>query len=256
MPTALSTDLYELTMAAGYHAHGLSGQASFELWVRELPPARGFLVASGLDQALAYLETLRFEAAEIAYLRSVPALRAAPASFFDEWLPQFRFRGDVWAVAEGTPIFAGEPILRVRAPLPDAQIVETALLSTVLFQTAIASKAARVVEAAGGRPVIEFGSRRAQGSEAGVLAARAAVVAGCAATSNVAAGYRFGAPLSGTMAHSWVMTHEGELEAFRHYAEVYGDGAVLLIDTYDPIEAARGIVRNGLKPAGVRLDSG
>lgn len=256
MHTALSTDLYELTMAAGYYVERNMGLATFELSVRALPAQRGFLVAAGIEQALEFLEGLRFTAEDIAYLRSVPALRAVPASFFDEYLPGLRFTGEVWAVAEGTPIFAAEPLLSVTAPLPEAQLVETALLSQVLFQTAIASKAFRVVEAAQGRPVIEFGARRAHGIEAAALAARAAFIGGCAGTSDVEAGYRFEIPVSGTMAHSWVMAHADELEAFRRFADLYGRDAVLLLDTYDTIEAAKGAVRAGLRPAAVRLDSG
>ncbi len=179
-----------------------------------------------------------------------------PASFFTRDLPAFRFTGDVWAVAEGTPVFAHEPILRVTAPAPEAQLVETALLAILTFQTSIASKGARIVDAAAGRSVIEFGSRRAHGLDAGLHAARAAFVAGCAGTSNVEAGFEFGIPLSGTMAHSWVMTFEDEVEAFRRYCDLYGRQAVLLIDTYDTEEAARRIVKAGLRPAAVRLDSG
>ena len=256
MPGALSTDLYELTMAAGYHAAGEMARASFELFVRELPATRGYLVAAGLEQAISYLETWRCTADEVAYLRTVPALQGAEPAFFDDYLRRLRFTGDVWAVPEGTPVFAGEPILRVTAPLPEAQLVETALLATILFQTAVASKAARVREAAGERPVTEFGARRAHGTEAAMLAARAACLAGCRATSNVEAGYRYGLPVSGTMAHSWVMAYPDELTAFSRYAAVYGPRSVLLIDTYDSIAAARRIVGAGLRPAAVRLDSG
>ena len=256
MPGALSTDLYELTMAAGYHAAGETATASFELFVRELPATRGYLVAAGLEQAISYLEAWRCTPDEIRYLRSVPALQGADPTFFDDYLRSLRFTGDVWAVPEGVPVFAGEPILRVTAPLPEAQLVETALLSTILFQTAVASKAARVTEAAGGRPVIEFGGRRAHGMEAAMYAARAACLAGCQATSNVDAGYRYGLTVSGTMAHSWVMAHRDELTAFSRYAAVHGPRSVLLIDTYDPIAAARLIVGAGLRPAAVRLDSG
>ena len=256
MPGALSTDLYEITMSAGYYVHDETGRASFELWVRELPRQRGYLVAAGLEQALTYLEGLRFTSDEIAYLRQVPALRDVPAGFFDTYLPSFQFTGDVWAVPEGTPMFAQEPLLRVTAPLPEAQIVETVLLSTVLFQTSIASKAARVVSAARGRPVIEFGARRAHGAEAATLVGRAAFIAGCAGTSDVESGFRFGIPVSGTMAHSWVMTHASETEAFRRYEAIYGDQSVLLIDTYDTVEAARRLGPAGLRPSAVRLDSG
>ena len=256
MPGALSTDLYELTMAAGYHAAGGMPRASFELFVRALPPSRGFLVAAGLEQALEYLESWRFTPEEVAYLRTVPALAEVAPGFFDEYLPGLRFTGDVWAVDEGVPVFAGEPLVRVTAPLAEAQLVETALLSTVLFQTMIASKAARVVDAARGRAVIEFGGRRAHGAEAAMLAARAACLAGFGATSNLDAGCRFGLPVAGTMAHSWVMAQPDELTAFRRYVELHGPRSVLLIDTYDPLAAARSIVEAGLRPGGVRLDSG
>ena len=256
MPTALSTDLYEITMAAGYRAFGQTGEASFELWVRHLPPGRGYLVAAGLDQALEYLEQLHFEPEEVEYLRHLPALRAVPSSFFDDYLPSLRFGGEVWAVAEGTPIFADEPLLRVTASLPEAQLVETALLATVLFQTMVATKARRVVDAAAGRPVMEFGARRAHGTDAATLAARAAFIGGCIATSQLECGLRFGVPVSGTMAHSWVMTHEQEAEAFRRYTDLYGPAAVLLVDTYDSVLATHTIVAEGLTPAAVRLDSG
>lgn len=242
-------------MMAGYVASGRRGRSTFELFVRELPPRRGFLVAAGIEQAVEWLTTLRFSPDEIGFLRTVPALARAPRAFFDE-LASFRFTGDVWAVHEGEVVFAREPILRVTAPALEAQFVETALLAIVNFQTSVASKAARVVEAAAGRAVAEFGSRRAHGLEAALYAARAALVAGCASTSNVEAGFRFGVPLSGTMAHSWVMTFEHEIDAFRAYLSLYGDEATLLIDTYDTLAAARAIVDAGLRPAAVRLDSG
>jgi nicotinate phosphoribosyltransferase len=254
--SALATDLYQLTMMAGYHDAGISGRSSFELFVRELPPNRGFLVAAGLEQALTYLEELRFAPDEIGWLRTVPALVGAPDSFFDELLPSFRFQGDVWAVPEGEVVFPREPILRVCAPALHAQLVETALLAIVTFQTSVASKAARVVEAAQGRSVIEFGSRRAHGLDAACHAARAAFVGGCTATSNVEAGYRFGIPVAGTMAHSWVMTFEDELESFRQFLATFGQKSTVLIDTYDTVSAARRIVESGLRPASVRLDSG
>lgn len=254
--SALSTDLYELTMVAGYYAGGVTGQTTFELYARDLPANRSLLIAAGLDQALHYLEHLRFTAEEIEYLRQLPNLRGVPAEFFDRYLREFRFTGEVWAIEEGTPVFQLEPLLRVTAPAAEAQLAETALLAIVTFQTSIASKAARVVEAAGGRPVIEYGSRRAHGTEAALYAARAAVVGGCDGTSNVEAGFRFGIPVSGTMAHSWVMTYADEVEAFRRYAAVFGERAVFLIDTYNTLEAARKIVASGLRPAAVRLDSG
>ena len=253
---ALSTDLYELTMMAGYRRAGLTGPASFELYARRLPPSRSFLVAAGLEQALDFLETLRFTPDDIAYLRSLPHLGCVEDEFFDDYLPRFRFTGDVWAVEEGTPVFPPAPLLRVTAPLPEAQLVETALLAFVTFQTTVASKAARVTEAADGRPVVEFGARRAHGIEAGVLAARAAYLAGCEGTSNVEAGRRFGIPVSGTMAHSWVLAFGDEDEAFETYAECFRERAVLLLDTFDTLEAARRVAGSGLRPAAVRLDSG
>jgi nicotinate phosphoribosyltransferase len=178
------------------------------------------------------------------------------ADFFDEYLRRFRFTGEVWAVDEGTPIFPPAPIVQVIAPLPEAQLVETVLLAHVGFQTSVASRAARIVDAASGRPVAEFGARRAHGVEAGVLAARAAVLAGCVSTSNVEAGRRFGIPVSGTMAHSWVMAFADETTALREYGRIFGEDAVLLLDTYDTIKAAQSIVASGLRPRAVRLDSG
>jgi nicotinate phosphoribosyltransferase len=256
MRSALATDLYQLTMMAAYHEAGITGRSTFELFVRELPRERGYLVAAGLEQALEYLGDLRFTAEEIAYLRTVPALSGIGASFFEELLPDFRFTGDVWAVPEGTPVFAREPLLRVSAPAVQAQLVETALLASINFQTLIASKASRVVDAAQGRIVVEFGTRRAHGLDAGLHAARAACIAGCAGTSNVEAGFRFGLPLSGTMAHSWVMTFAEEAAAFRTYLDTFGRDTTVLIDTYDTVAAAQTIVREGLRPAAVRLDSG
>ena len=256
MPGGLSTDLYELTMAAGYHAAGEMPRASFELFVRALPPSRGFLVAAGVEQALEYLESWRYTPDDVAYLRRLPALAGVAPRFFDEYLSRLRFSGDVWAVDEGVPVFAGEPLVRVSAPVAEAQLVETALLSTVLFQTMIASKAVRVVEAARGRVVVEFGGRRAHGTEAAMYAARAACLGGFRATSNLDAGFRFDLPVSGTMAHSWVMAQPDELTAFRRYLDTHGARSVLLIDTYDPLAATRSIVEAGLRPGGVRLDSG
>lgn len=254
--SALCVDLYELTMVAGYHASGLKGNATFELYVRDLPVNRSFLVAAGVDQVLDYLETLRFSSDEIDHLRRLPALHGVKREFFDEYLPQFRFTGDVWAMDEGTPVFPSEPLVRVTAPLPEAQLVETVLLAQIGFQTSVASRAARMVEAAAGRSVVEFGARRAHGVEAGVLAARAAYIAGCESTSNVEAGRRFGIPVAGTMAHSWVTAFPDELSAFRRYLEVFGEASVLLVDTYDSLAAVRAIATAGLRPRAVRLDSG
>lgn len=252
---ALATDLYELTMAAAYYTQGIGLTATFELFVRELPASRRFLLVAGLEQALEYLEHLRFTEEDIAYLRRHPMFASVRDDFFD-FLRSFRFSGEVWAMPEGELAFANEPLLRVTAPIVQAQIVETFLLATVNFQTMIASKAARVVWAAAGRPVIEFGSRRAHGTEAAMYAARAAYIGGCGGTSNVEAGLRFGIPTFGTIAHSWVMSFEDELAAFRSFMEVFPGTTTLLIDTYDTVAAARKIVEAGLRPQAVRLDSG
>jgi nicotinate phosphoribosyltransferase len=256
MPSALATDLYQVTMMAGYHASGQDQARTFELFVRGLPDHRQYLVAAGLEQALAYLSALHFTADEIAWLRTLGVLADVPSSFFETYLPAFRFTGDVWAVDEGEVVFSHEPIVRVTAPAAEAQLVETALLGLITFQTSVASKASRVVTAAEGRPVIEFGSRRAHGPDAAVHAARAAYIAGCASTSNLLAGRLFGIPVSGTMAHSWVMGFAHEIDAFRQYMQIFGEHTTLLIDTYDTLTAARRIVASGLRPTAVRLDSG
>ena len=252
----LCTDLYQLTMMAGYfESRRHETQATFELFVRRLPPQRAYLVAAGLDTALEFLEALRFDAADVAWLRSLPVFHRVSAEFF-EYLRALRFTGDVWAMPEGTPFFPNQPILRVTAPLAEAQLVETALLAIVNYQTSVASKAARIVQAAGGRPVMEFGARRAHGTAAALVAARAAYLSGCAGTSFVEAGRRFGIPLSGTMAHSWVLAADDESAAFASYSNLYQEHTVLLLDTYDTIAAARKVVAAGLRPSAIRLDSG
>lgn len=253
--SALHTDLYELTMAAAYFEDNLKANATFELFVRSLPPERSFLIAAGLAQALDFMEELRFSDDEAEYLREQPVFRHISADFFD-YLKTFRFTGEVWAVAEGTPVFAEEPLLRITAPIIEAQIVETFLLSTLAFQTMIASKAARVVSAAQGRRVVEFGSRRAHGPEAGVLAARGAYIGGCAGTSNVEAGRRFGIPTFGTLAHSFVMAYSNEEDAFRKSQELFPERSVLIVDTYDTLGAIEKIIDNRMRPSAVRLDSG
>ncbi len=254
--SALNTDLYELTMAAGYFAAGKTDEiATFELSVRRLPQNRNFLVAAGLEQAVEYLLRLSFLPDEIRYLRSLPQFIQAPSDFFD-FLAQLRFTGDLFAVPEGTPVFANEPIAIVRAPLVQAQLVETYLLSTFAFQTTIASKAARCLIAAEGRPIVEFGSRRAHSPEAGILAGRAAYLAGCAGTSNTEASMRFGIPVSGTAAHSWTMAFSDEEQSFRALQHLLGHSTVFLIDTYDTVEGARLATRIGRPFWGVRLDSG
>ncbi len=254
--SALNTDLYQLTMAAGYFVAGKTNEiATFELTVRHLPATRNFLIAAGLAQAIEYLLQLRFRADEIDYLRSLPHFKSAPPEFF-EFLTELRFTGDLYAVLEGTPIFANEPLAIVRAPLIQAQLVETFLLSTFAFQTSIASKGARCVIAGEGRPIVEFGSRRAHSPEAGIVAGRAAYIGGCAGTSNTEAGMRFGIPVFGTAAHSWTMSFASEEESFRALRRLLGDSTVFLLDTYDTLEAAHLAARMGPPLWGVRLDSG
>jgi nicotinate phosphoribosyltransferase len=252
----LLTDLYELTMAAGYFDSAKAGQtATFELSIRRLPPHRNYVIAAGLPQIVDYLLSLRFHEEEIAYLRSLPQFASVSAAFFD-YLRQFRFTGDLFAVPEGTVLFAGEPAAILRAPIIEAQIPETYLLSTFSFQILVASKAARCVEAAGGRSVVEFGTRRAHTPEAGTLGARAAYVGGCAGTSNTLAGFRYGIPVMGTAAHSWVMSFPCEEGAFRKLQKVLGPATVHLLDTYNTLTAARRVAQIGGPLWGVRLDSG
>ena len=252
----LLTDLYELTMAAGYFEAGKADEkATFEMVFRRLPPHRNYLLFAGLPQIVDYLMNLRFTPEEIDYLRGLPQFRNASPAFFS-YLGAFRFTGDLFAMTEGTPVFPGEPVLIIRAPIIEAQIPETYLLSAAAFQTMIASKAIRSVEAAGGRAVVEFGTRRAHSPDAGVLGARAAYIAGCAGTSNTLAGFRYGIPVMGTSAHSWVMSFACESEAFRKLQKIMGDATVQLIDTYDPIEGTRTAARLGPPLWGVRLDSG
>lgn len=253
--SGLLTDLYELAMAAGYVETGFEANATFEMIVRSLPERRTFLIAAGLDQALDFLENLRFTSGEIEYLRALPVFKHISARFFDS-LRGFRFRGEVWAMPEGTIFFPGEPILRVTAAVGEAQIAETALLAILHFQTMIASKAARIVFAAAGKRVVEFGSRRAHGIEAGVFAARASYLAGCSGTSNSYAGFHFGVPIFGTQAHSWIMAHEREDEAFQKFVDVFHGETTLLVDTYDVRAAIERLIHMGCKPRGVRLDSG
>jgi len=255
---ALFTDLYELTMAAAYLADGNRGTATFELWVRD-PDERNFLVAAGLETALRYLEDFRFDEAALSYLGSLG--RFSPG--YLEFLSGLRFTGEVWAMPEGTIAFVQEPLLRVTAPIIEAQIVETYLLNAVGFQTLIASQAARVTLAAAGRSWVDFGARRAHGVDAAMGAARSAWLAGAAGTSLVLAGRDHGLPLAGTMAHSYVLSHPSEREAFLSFARTFPDDAMLLIDTFDTLEgaraaaeAARVLAAEGIRVTGVRLDSG
>ncbi|SER17248.1 nicotinate phosphoribosyltransferase [Azotobacter beijerinckii] len=258
-PGALLTDLYQLTMLQGYVERDMLDTAVFEFFARRLPARRNFYLAAGLEQALDYLETLRFEQAELDWLSGLGLFRPA----FLDYLAGLRFTGEVQAMAEGTPFFADEPILRVVAPLPEAQLVESRLINLLHFETLIASKAARVVLAAPGKRLVDFGLRRAHGAEAGLLAARACYLAGFHATATLLAGAQFGIPLAGTMAHSFVLAHADETEAFEHFARSLPQSVVLLIDTYDTEAAARKVVElaprlaaAGIRVQGVRLDSG
>lgn len=252
----LLTDLYELTMAAGYFEAGKAEEkATFEFTFRRLPANRNFIIAAGLPQVVDYLLNLSFTDDEIAYLKSLEQFRNASPAFWD-YLHVFRFTGDLFAMPEGTPLFPGEPIVTLRAPIIEAQIPETYLLAAIGFQSMIASKAWRTVEAAQGRPVIEFGTRRAHTAEAGTLGARAAYIGGCAGTSNTLAGFRYGIPVMGTSAHSWVMSFPCQSEAFRKLQKLLGESTIQLIDTYDTLEGARQAAKLGAPLWGVRLDSG
>jgi nicotinate phosphoribosyltransferase len=256
---ALLTDLYQLTMLQGFYRQGMDEPAVFEFFVRTLPKNRGYLVAAGLEQVLDYLEKLRFSPEEIDWLAGTH--RFAPA-FLDR-LADFAFTGDVQAMPEGTVFFPNEPILRITAPLPEAQLVESRVINLLHFQTLIASKAARSVLLAGNKLLVDFGMRRAHGEEAALLAARASYLAGFAGTATAAAGMAFDIPVYGTMAHSFVQAHDREDEAFLHFALANPDNVVLLIDTYDTEQAARKAVslasrlkEQGIAVKGVRLDSG
>jgi nicotinate phosphoribosyltransferase len=257
--STLLTDLYELTMAQAYQEQGMEEPAVFEFFVRKLPPHRNFLVAAGLEQVLDFLSGLRLTQDELTWLERTG--RFTPALLHS--LERLRFTGDVDAMPEGTIFFPHEPILRVVAPLPQAQLVETRVMNLLNFQTMIASKAARSVLVAEGKPLIDFGLRRAHGAEAGLLAARASYLAGFTGTATVLAGMAYGIPLYGTMAHSFVQAHKDEAQAFEHFAQAQPDNVVLLIDTYDTEAAARKVVAlapalsaKGITVKGVRLDSG
>jgi nicotinate phosphoribosyltransferase len=258
-PGALLTDLYELTMMQAYLEQRMLGTAVFEFFVRKLPAQRSFLVATGLEQVMEYLETVRFTDDERAYLGGIG--RFTPA--FIEALAAFRFTGDVDAMPEGTVFFPDEPILRIVAPMPEAQLVESRVMNLLHYQTMVASKAARCVITAPGRTLVDFGFRRAHGAEAGVLSARASWLAGFTGTATAEAGRLFGMPVYGTMAHSYVQAHDDEARAFECFARSQPDNAVLLIDTYDTeraahrvVDLARRLATEGIHISGVRLDSG
>jgi nicotinate phosphoribosyltransferase len=255
----LTTDLYELNMVQAYLDRSESSEAVFEFFVRRLPGRRGFLLAAGLEDALEYLETIKFSDAEIAWLRSSGRFRAN----LIDYLASFRFTGDVHAVPEGTVCFANEPLIRVTAPLPQAQLVESRLINILHFQTLIASKAARMVLAAPGKILSDFGLRTAHGAEAGLYSARASYIAGFAGAANVLAGARYGIPVVGTMAHSYIQVHDNEKQAFEDFARARPEGVILLIDTYDTEAGARKVVAlapklkaDGIAIRGVRIDSG
>jgi len=259
LASPLMTDLYQLTMLDAYHAHGMGETAVFELFVRKLPPQRNFMMAAGLAQALEFLEQLRFAPEELEWIEASGKFSRG----FAAHLGRLRFTGEVHALPEGTIFFANEPVLRVTAPLPEAQLVETRLINLVHFETLVATKAARSVLAAPGKLLVDFGLRRAHGAEAGLLAARAAYIAGYSGTATVAAGSRMGIPVFGTMAHSFVEAHDDESAAFRRFAEACPQNVVLLIDTYDTeaaahkvVELAPDLTRRGIQVKGVRLDSG
>ncbi len=257
-PDALGpvTDLYQLTMMAGYAAAGLDQEpATFELFVRKLPPDRAYLVFAGLEQAVGDLLRLAFSPEQVEAIRALPAFAHVDPSWFDT-LRSIRFQGDLWAVPEGTVVFPNEPIARVEAPLAQAQWVETFLLASLAYPTLVASKAARIVEAARGRAVVDFGARRGHGPHAGFLNARASYIAGFDGTSHVDAALRLGIPASGTMAHSWVQTFHSEREAFATFARVFPGATTLLVDTYDTLEGVRQAAAIEPPVQAVRLDSG
>jgi nicotinate phosphoribosyltransferase len=254
---ALLTDLYELTMLQAYFEEQMSDVAVFSLFVRRLPEHRNYLLACGLDDVLGFLETLRFDQDALAYLESLGRF----SDGFLRYLERFRFTGDVYAVREGTPVFPPEPIVEIAAPIAEAQLVEAFVMNQIHLQTVLASKAARVVEAARGRDVVDFGLRRMHGIDAGLKAARAFHIAGVSATSNVAAGQAYGLRVAGTLAHSYIQAHDDEYEAFRAFARIYPE-TVLLVDTYDTLAGVEKVVKlarelgAGFRVSAVRLDSG
>lgn len=256
----MMTDLYQLTMMNGYFLAGSADNtAVFDVFFRQKGQIN-YAVAAGLEQAVEYINDLRFDAADIDYLTDLNLFDAR----FIEYLRSFRFTGDIYAVREGEIVFPGEPILTVRAPLVEAQLIETALLNIISHQTLIATKASRIVRAADGKKVVEFGLRRAQGPDAGIYGSRASIIGGCSGTSNVLASQMFSLDPKGTHSHSWVMSFPSELEAFEKFAEVYPDNCLLLADTYDTLRSGvpnaikvfRKLQAAGHKPVGIRLDSG
>jgi len=255
---SMLTDLYELTMCASYFENKRNELATFDLFIRKLPPNRSYYVFAGLEEVLLFLRHMKFNSEQISYLG-----KKGFKEDFLNYLRDFKFSGEVWAVPEGTIVFPNEPLIRVTAPIIEAQLVESFLLNTVNVQTMIATKASRVVNAAQGRSVIEFGLRRTQGADAGMKAARSSYIAGCTGTSNTLAGMTYGIPIFGTMAHSFVMFFDSEIEAFRVFAKTFPKTSTLLIDTFDDIKGAenaavvaRELEKKGLRLSGVRIDSG
>ncbi|MCX8177159.1 MAG: nicotinate phosphoribosyltransferase [Candidatus Bathyarchaeota archaeon] len=254
----LLMDLYELTMCASYFENKRFEPATFDLFVRKLPPNRSYLLLAGLEHVLRFIEKFRFRDEHLEYLR-----RQGFREDFLNYLRNFKFTGDVWAIPEGTVVFPNEPLIRVTAPIIEAQLLETFILNTINLQTTIATKASRIVYAAKGRPVIEFGLRREHGIDAGMKVARASYIAGCIGTSNVLAGMKYGIPIFGTMAHSFIMFFGDEVASFKAFARTFPDKSIFLIDTFDTlkgaenaIKAAKELEKNGFKLQGVRLDSG
>lgn len=262
MDLTLLTDFYELTMANGYLRNGLKSKiAYFDMFFRSVPDNGGFAIMAGVEQLIAYLQNLCFDDDDLAYLRS--------KKIFDEdfinYLKDFHFSCDVWAVPEGTPIFPNEPIITVRGPIIEAQLIETMVLLIINHQSLIATKANRIVRAAQGRPVMEFGSRRAQGANGAVYGARAAYIGGCVGTACTLAERDFGIPAIGTMAHSWIQMFPTELDAFRAYASIYPDNCTFLVDTYNVLNSGvpnairifqEEVIPRGFRPKGIRIDSG
>ena len=257
--STLLTDWYQLTMLQAYMEAGMEDTSVFEFFVRNIPPQRKFFMAAGLEQVVDFLEGLRFAPWELEWISESGRFSQS----FVDYLEKLRFTGDLHAMCEGTVFFPNEPIARISAPLPQAQLVETRLINLLHYQTVVASKAARMVLAASGKPVIDFGLRRAHGAEAGYLAARASYMAGFDGTATVLAGALFDIPVFGTMAHSFIQAHAQEFDAFHHFADAQPDNVILLLDTYDTEEGARNVVKmfpglhkKGITIKGVRLDSG
>ena len=237
----LLTDLYQLTMMQGYQEKGLQQKTVvFDLFYRKNPSGNGYAIAAGLEQAIDYINQLHFSEQDIIYLKNLNIF----SDNFIDYLKEFRFTGEIYAIPEGTVVFPHEPLMRIKAPIMEAQLIETALLNIINHQSLIATKASRVVWAAQGDPVMEFGLRRAQGPDAGTYGARAAVIGGCCGTSNVLTGKLFDVPVKGTHAHSWVMSFPDELTAFRKYAELFPNACTLLVDTYNTLESG---VPNAIK---------